>query len=72
MRQAITISNPNEAPKVQIDNLGTMSLYNFAKRIYDAGGLEYRILQNSKRIAFTNGYATALLNQFLHLFPAEF
>ncbi len=72
MRKAITSIEVNKAPKVAIDNFGTIPQSQFADVLFHAGKLTLKQRNEAKRIKFSSEYATTLLNDNLHLFPNQF
>lgn len=72
MRKAITSIEPNKAPKVSIDNYGTLPQIQFADILFQAGKLTFKQRNQAARIKFSSEYATTLLNDNLQLFPNQF
>ena len=72
MRKAVTYTEVNKAPKIIIDNIGTMTMINFADILFHAGKIDLKTRNSAKRVRFSNEFATKLLNENLNLFPCEF
>lgn len=71
-RIAKVIRKIGSAPMVEISNYGTTNQIEFADILHKAGKLTLKERNNAHRIAFSDEYATKLLNENLDLFPEQF
>lgn len=62
----------NSAPKIEISNVGTMTLIGFADILYHSGRITLKLRNQCRTTAISPEFATKLVNDNLDLFPSQF
>jgi hypothetical protein len=66
-----SISEINKSPKAEIEGVGTVAQYDIIHKLYMLNVVDWKQVQQSKKVAFTSEYLTKMVHQY-NLFQREF